>query len=240
MTPSEKEKIIKEGFDTIRRVYNLRDDLLTDAGKLEAAKESNRKLSDRVANLEVTIKTLNAAIDKKDAEIHRLNNRLKSRDDAMLATIDALEENRDNIYDKYLELCHIHDADVCIKKQMIADNRKKKEEIKRLKDKYNALHNVHVKLCRDYDVLHKAMITEVMGYAAHDIKDEELEAEKESYACDKRKSSKLESDFHELRRRFNDLYFYYIHGTIALKDITSFTDWFKDTFGDFGVYDEEE
>lgn len=80
MTPSEKEKIIKEGFDAIRKVYNLRDDLLEDAGKLEAVRESNRKLSDRVANLEVTIKTLNAAIDKKDVEIR-----------ALKATNEALE-----------------------------------------------------------------------------------------------------------------------------------------------------
>lgn len=76
MTPSEKEKIIEEGFDAIRKVYNLRDDLLSDSEKLEDVKESNRKLSDRVANLEVTIKALNSAIDKKDAEIERLREEL--------------------------------------------------------------------------------------------------------------------------------------------------------------------
>lgn len=224
MSPSEKERIIKEGFDAIRKVYNLRDDLLSDAGKLEAAKESNRKLSDRVANLEVTIKTLNSAIDKKDVEIHRLNNRLKSRDNAMLTTIEALEQNRDAIYDKYLELCHVHDADEEIKKQMIADNRKKKEEIKKLK--------------------------------------EELEAEKKSYWCDGCKGSeelrkahvklcskcntlcennaKLEDNFHELRRQINVIYFNAIHGELEVADFMAFMIWFKDTFGDFGVYDEEE
>lgn len=239
MTPSEKEKIIKEGFDAIRRVYNLRDDLLSDAGKLEAAKESNRKLSDRVANLEVTIKTLNSAIDKKDAEIHRLNDRLKS----MQATYELLEANRDNLYDSYLHLCHVHDVDEDIKRLMIVDNRKKKEEIKSLKDKYNALHNVHVKLCRDYDVLHKAMIAEVGGHAAHDIEDINTRLYKlkeESHACDIRKISKLESNFHELRQRLSKLYLYHVRDMLETKDVLSFTDWFKDTFGDFGVYDDDE
>lgn len=197
MTPSEKEKIIKEGFDAIRRVYNLRDDLLSDAGKLEAARESNRKLSDRVANLEVTIKTLNSAIDKKDAEIERLNNRLNRRDDAMSATIEALEKNRDNIYDKYLDLAHKSDADEEIKKHMIIDNRKKKDEIKSLR--------------------------------------EELEAEKY-----KNELANLEDSFHELRQKFNELYLWYARGMLESYHMIAFADWFKDTFGDFGVYDEEE
>lgn len=133
MTPSEKERIIEEGFDAIRKFYNLRDDLLEDAGKLEAAKESNRKLSDRVANLEVTIKTLNAAIDKKDAEIKR------------------------------------------------------------------------------------------------------LKAEKH-----KNEISELESGFHELRQRLSKLYLYHVRDMLETKDMLTFADWFKDTFGDFGIYDEEE
>lgn len=197
MTPSEKERIIEEGFDAIRKVYNLRDDLLADASKLEAAEESNRNLSDRVANLEVTIKVLNSAIDKKDVEIKRLTNRLNSRDDTMLATIEALEENRDTIYDLYLERCHKCDANENIMRQMIADNRKKKDEIKRLK--------------------------------------KELEAEKY-----KSEIAELESNFHELREKFSKLYLWYIHDMLQIKDITAFSDWFKDTFGDFGVYDEEE
>lgn len=146
MTPSEKEKIIEEGFDAIRKVYNLRDDLLSDAGKLEAAKESNRKLSDRVANLEVTIKTLNAAIDKKDVEIESL-----------------------------------------------------KEELVLLR-------KAHAKLCSDCNALSKSAVTK--------------------------------KDFHELRHRFNDMYLWYIHDALALKDVIAFADWFKETFGDFGVYDE--
>lgn len=209
MTPSEKERIIEEGFDAIRKVYNLRDDLLSDAGKLEAVKESNRKLSDRVANLEVTIRTLNSAIDKKDVEIHRLNNRLKSRDDAMLTTIEALEENRDNLYNSYLHLCHVTDADEDIKKQMIADNRKKKDEIKRLKEEYELLRKAHTKLCCDYNTL-----------------------------CENR--AKLEDNFHELRRQINAIYFNAIHGELEDIDFMAFMIWFKDTFGDFGVYDEEE
>lgn len=208
MTPSEKEKIIKEGFDAIRKVYNLRDDLLSDAGKLEVARESNRKLSDMVANLEVTIKTLNAAIDKKDVEIKRLNNRLNSRDDAMLATIEALEKNRDNIYDKYLELAHKSDADEEIKKHMIIDNRKKKEEIKRLKGELELLRKAHAKLCRDYNALSKTTVTE--------------------------------ANFHELREQISHLYLYYLHDILQLKDVTAFTHWFTETFGDFGIYDEEE
>lgn len=203
MTPSEKERIIEEGFDAIRRVYNLRDDLLSDAGKLEAAKESNRKLSDRVANLEVTIKTLNSAIDKKDVEIHRLNNRLNSRDDAMLTTIEALEKNRDNIYDKYLDLAHKSDADEEIKKHMIIDNRKKKEEIKRLKGELELLRSCkYNNLCEN--------------------------------------NAKLEFNFHELREKFAKLYLLYIGGMLDPKDVKDFTDWFNDTFGDFGIYDEEE
>lgn len=208
MTPSEKEKIIEEGFNAIRKVYNLREDLLSDAGKLEAAKESNRKLSDRVANLEVTIKTLNSAIDKKDVEIQRLNNRLKSRDDAMLTTIEALEENRDAIYDKYLELAHKSDADEEIKKHMIADNRKKKEKIKSLKRELELLRKAHMKLCGDYNALNKTTITE--------------------------------DNFHELRRQINAIYFNAIHGEFEITDFMAFMIWFKDTFGDFGVYDEEE
>ena len=121
MAPSEKEKIIEEGFDAIRKVYNLR-------GELEAAKESNRKLSDRVANLEVTIRTLNSAIDKKDAEIR-----------ALKATSEALERKRDFIHDNYLKLCHECDANENIMRRMIADNRKKKEEIKRLKEELTEL-----------------------------------------------------------------------------------------------------
>lgn len=208
MTPSEKEKIIEESFDAIRRVYNLRNDLLSDAGKLEAAKESNRKLSDRVANLEETIKALNSAIDKKDVEIKRLNKKLNIRDNAMLATIEALKKNRDNIYDKYLELCHTHYADESIKKQMIADNRKKKDEIKRLKKELELLRKAHAKLCRDYNALSKTTVTE--------------------------------ANFHELREQISHLYLYYLHDILQLKDMTAFTDWFKDTFGDFGIYDEEE
>lgn len=199
MTPSEKEKIIKDSYEAIKDLYILRNELLTDAGKLEAAKESNRKLSDMVANLEVTIKTLNAAIDKKDVEIKRLNNRLNSRDDAMLATIKALEMNRDNIYDEYLDLAHKSDADEEIKKQMVIDNRKKKEEIKRLKEENR-------KVAEKY----KSVIAE------------------------------LESNFHELRHRLGDLYLYHVHDTLETKDIIAFTDWFKDTFGDFGINDEEE
>lgn len=209
MTPSEKEKIIKEGFDAIRKVYNLRDNLLSDADKLEAARESNRKLSDRVANLEVTIKALNSAIDKKDVEIKRLNNRLNSRDDAMLTTIEALEENRDAIYDRYLELAHKSDADEEIKRHMIADNRKKKEEIKSLREELELLRKAHTKLCCDYNTL-----------------------------CENR--AKLEDNFHELRKKFSKLYLLYIGGMLELKDVASFSDWFIDTFGDFGVYDEEE
>lgn len=149
MTPSEKEKIIKEGFDAIRRVYNLRDDLLSDAKKLEAVRESNRKLSDRVANLEVTIKTLNAAIDKKDVEIKEL--------------------------EKELDL----------------------------------LRKAHVKLCSDYNTL-----------------------------CEN--NAKLESGFHELRQRLSKLYLYHVHDMLETKDMLTFSNWFTETFGDFGVYDEEE
>lgn len=152
MTPSEKEKIIKEGFDAIRKVYNLRDDLLEDAGKLEAAKESNRKLSDRVANLEVTIRTLNSAIDKKDAEI------------------------------------------------------------KRLREKYDLLNRAHAKLCEKYNNLCEATAVTAV----------------------------TEDKFHELRDKFAKLYVWYIHGLLEIKDVIAFTDWFKDTFGDFGIYDEEE
>lgn len=217
MTPSEKERIIEEGFDAIRKVYNLRDDLLEDAGKLEAVRESNRKLSDRVANLEVTIKTLNSAIDKKDTEIR-----------ALKATSEALERNRDSIYDKYLELCHVIDADEELKKRMIADNRKKKDEIKRLKEEleaekkihccdkcvcsvkkeYELLRKAHAKLCGDYDTLSKTTVT------------------KES--------------FHELRQRLSKLYLYHVHDMLQTKDLIAFADWFTETFGDFGVYDEEE
>lgn len=208
MTPSEKERIIKEGFDVIRKVYNLRDDLLSDAGKLEAARESNRKLSDRVANLEVTIKTLNSAIDKKDVEIHRLNNRLKSRDGALMTTIEALEQNRYAIYDSYLELLHKHNADEVIKKQMIADNRKKKDEIKSLKKELVSLQISHEKLCEKYNSLSKTTVTE--------------------------------SGFHELRQRLNKLYLYHVHDRLETKDMLTFLNWFTETFGDFGVYDEEE
>lgn len=218
MSPSEKERIIEEGFDAIRKVYNLRDDLLEDAGKLEAAKESNRRLSDRVANLEVTIKTLNSAIDKKDTEIR-----------ALKATSEALERNRDSIYDKYLELCHVIDADEELKKRMIADNRKKKDEIKRLKEEleaekkihccdkcvcsvkkeYELLRKAHAKLCSDYNTLNE-------------------------------NNAKLEDNFHELRRKFSDIYLYYVHDTLEIGDLLDFSKWIKDTFGDFGVYDEEE
>lgn len=162
MTPNEKEKIIKEGFDAIRRVYNLRDDLLEDAGKLEAVRESNRKLSDRVANLEVTIRCLNSAIDKKDAEI------------------------------------------------------------KRLREELDLLQKSHAKLCGDYNKLNKALT-------------EELEAEKY-----KSEMIDLETDFHELRQRLSKLYLYHVHEILETKDFMLFFDWFKDTFGDFGVYDEEE
>lgn len=169
MTPSEKEKIIKEGFDAIRKVYNLRDDLLEDAGKLEAAKESNRKLSDRVANLEVTIKTLNAAIDKKDVEIKRLKEELEAEK-------------------------KIHCCDKCVCS---------------VKKEYELLRKAHTKLCCDYNSL-----------------------------CENR--AKLEDNFHELREKFGDLFFYYAHGTLKIKDVMAFADWFKDTLGDFGVYDDEE
>lgn len=226
MTPSEKERIIEEGFDAIRRVYNLRNDLLSDAGKLEAARESNRKLSDRVANLEVTIKTLNTAIDKKDAEIKRLENRLKSRDDAMLATIEALETNRDIIYDRYLECCHKRDANEDIKRQMIADNRKKKDEIKRLKEELDLLQKAHTKLCCDYSDLNRT--AKVNAGVVH----------KYNALCEK--TAILEDNFHELREKFSKLHLWYIHDMLQFKDITAFWDWFKDTFGDFGVYDEEE
>lgn len=193
MTPSEKEKIIKEGFDAIRKVYNLRDDLLSDADKLEAARESNRKLSDRVANLEVTIKALDSAIDKKDVEIQRL-----------------------------------------------------REELDLLK-------KAHAKLCGDYDKLHKAMIAEVMGYATHDADEEikslreELELLRKVHAklCCKyntlcENNAKLEDNFHELRRRFSNLYSYQVHDVLETKDMIAFSDWIKNTFGDFGIYDEEE
>lgn len=225
MTPSEKEKIIKEGFDAIRKVYNLRDDLLEDAGKLETVRESNRKLSDRVANLEVTIKTLNAAIDKKDVEIKELENRLKS----LQATYESLERNRDNIYDSYLRLCHVTDADEEIKKQMIVDNRKKKEEIKSLKEEleaekkihccdrcvcsvkkeYELLRKAHMKLCSDYNTLNE-------------------------------NNAKLEDNFHELRERLVGMY---MTGTLrgfSTSDFTEFAKWFNDTFGDFGVYDDDK
>lgn len=211
MTPSEKEKIIEEGFDAIRKVYNLRGDLLEDAGKLEAAKESNRKLSDRVANLEVTINVLNSAIDKKDAELKRL------------------EKNKDAIYDRYLERCHKCDVNEYIMRQMIADNRKKKDEIKRLREEleaekehhgcdkcvcsvkkeYELLRKAHIKLCSDYNTLNE-------------------------------NNAKLEADFHELRQRLSKLYLYHVHDMLETKDLIAFTDWFKDTFGDFGVNDEEE
>lgn len=227
MTPSEKERIIEEGFDAIRKVYNLRDDLLSDAGKLEAAKESNRKLSDRVANLEVTIKTLNSAIDKKDTEIHRLNNRLKSRDNAMLTTIEALEQNRDAIYDRYLECCHKCDANENIMRQMIADNRKKKDEIKSLKEELEAEKKFHC--CDGCGNIRKIKALEKCC--------EENRKNAEKY---KSEITKLESDFHELRNRFNDMYLWYIHDALALKDVIAFVDWFKDTFCDFGVNDEEE
>jgi chromosome segregation ATPase len=226
MTPSEKERIIEEGFDAIRKVYNLRDDLLSDADKLEAARESNRKLSDRVANLEVTIETLNSAIDKKDAEIKRLENRLKSRDDAMLATIKALEANRDNIYDRYLERCHKYDANEDIMRQMIADNRKKKDEIKRLKEELDLLQKAHTKLCCDYSDLNRT--AKVNAGVVH----------KYNALCEK--TAILEDNFHELRERFSRLYLLYIGSMLEPKDVTAFTDWFIETFGDFGIYDEEE
>lgn len=221
MTPSEKERIIEEGYEAIKDLYILRNELLTDAGNLEAARESNRKLSDRVANLEETIKALNSAIDKKDVEIRRLNNRLKSRDDAMLATIKALEENRDNIYDRYLERCHKCDANENIMRRMIADNRKKKEEIKRLKEELEA--EKKILCCDGCGSIRKIKAIE-KGCA-------------EKY---KSEMAELASNFRELRHRFSNLYFYYIHGTLEIKDVKAFTDWFKDTFGDFGVYDEEE
>lgn len=186
MTPSEKEKIIEEGFDAIRKVYNLRGDLLEDAGKLEAAKESNRKLSDRVANLEVTIKTLSAAIDKKDAEI------------------------------------------------------------KSLREKYDLLNRAHAKLCGDYDKLHKAMIAEVMGYATHDA-EEDLESQQKAHIklCEKynallEKTAVLEDKIHDFREKFSKLYLLYIHEMLDAKDMTAFAHWFNETFGDFGIYDEEE
>lgn len=239
MTPSEKERIIEEAFDAIRRVYNLRDELLSDAGKLEAERESNRKLSDRVANLEVTIKTLNSAIDKKDVEIKRLENRLNSRDDAMLTTIEALEKNRDNIYDEYLKRCHECDANENIMRRMIADSRKKKDEIKSLREKYDLLNRAHAKLCGDYDKLHKAMIAEVMGYATHDA-EEDIKKLKEELELLRKAHAKLEDNFHELREKFAKLYLLYIGGMLEPKDVKDFTDWFNDTFGDFGIYDEEE
>lgn len=208
MTPSEKERIIVEGFDAIRKVYNLRDDLLADAGKLEAVKESNRKLSDRVANLEVTIKALDSAIDKKDVEIKRLNNRLKSRDDAMLTAIEALEENRDAIFDKYLELAHKSDADEEIMRHMIADNRKKKEEIKNLREELYLLQKAHTKLCGDYNSLRKITVTE--------------------------------ANFHELRQKLTNMYTLNTIRGFSTSDFTEFAKWFTDTFGDFGINDEEE
>lgn len=216
MTPSEKEKIIKDSYDAIKDLYILRNELLTDAGKLEAAKESNRKLSDRVANLEVTIKSLNAAIDKKDAEIRDLK-----------ATTEAFKRKWSTNYDDYLALCRKCDSNENIMRQMIADSRKKKDEIKSLR--------------------------------------EELEAEKKSYCCDgcgsirriealkkgceenrkvaekyKSEIAELESNFHELRHRLGDLCWYLVLDKPATKDIKAFVDWFKGTFGDFGVNDEEE
>lgn len=227
MTPSEKEKIIKEGFDAIRKVYNLRDDLLSDAGKLEAARESNRKLSDRVANLEVTVEALNNAIDKKVEEIKRLNNRLNSRDDAMLATIEALEKNRDAIYDRYLECCHKCDANENIMRQMIADNRKKKDEIKSLREELEE--NSQKTCCVGFEAIRRI---EALKKGC-----EENRKVAEKY---KNEIAKLEDNFHELRHRLDDLYFYHVHDTLGIKDIIAFTDWFKDTFGDFGINDEEE
>jgi predicted nuclease with TOPRIM domain len=208
MTPSEKERIIKEGFDAIRKVYNLREDLLADADKLEAAKESNRKLSDRVANLEVTIETLNSAIDKKDVEINIVKN------------------SNDTIFDNYLGLCHKYDANEDIKRQMIADNRKKKDEIKRLKEELDLLQKAHTKLCCDYSDLNRT--AKVNAGVVH----------KYNALCEK--TAILEDNFHELRERFARLYLLYIDSMLEPKDVTAFTDWFNATFGDFGVYDEEE
>lgn len=227
MTPSEKEKIIKDSYEAIKDLYILRNELLTDAGNLEAAKESNRKLSDRVANLEETIKVLNSAIDKKKEEIKRLNNRLNSRDDALLATIEALEKNRDNIYDKYLDLAFKSDADEEIKKRMIIDNRKKKEEIKSLREELEAEKKFHC--CdgcgsiRRIEALKKGC--------------EENRKVAEKY---KSEIAILEDNFHELREKFARLYLLYMGSMLEHKDVTAFTDWFKDTFGDFGIYDEEE
>ena len=211
MTPSEKERIIKERYKAIR-------DLLEDADKLEATRESNRKLSDRIANLEVTIKILNSAIDKKDAEIKILENRLK-----------VAENSRDTIYDNYLERCHKCDANEDIMRQMIANNRKKKEEIKRLKEEleaekksnrcdkcvcsvkkeYELLRKAHMKLCSDYNTLNE-------------------------------NNAKLEDNFHELRERLVGMY---MTGTLrgfSTSDFTEFAKWFNDTFGDFGVYDDDK
>lgn len=216
MTPNEKERIIKEGFDAIRRVYNLRDDLLSDAGKLEAVKESNRKLSDRVANLEVTIKTLNAAIDKKDVEIR-----------ALKVTIEALEKNRDAIYDRYLERCHKCDANENIMRQMIADNRKKKEEIKRLREELEE--NSQKTCCVGFEAIRR-------------IEALKKGCEENRKVAEKYKSeiAKLEDNFHESRRRFSNLYLYQVHDILQTKDIIAFTHWFTETFGKFGIYDEEE
>lgn len=147
MTPSEKERIIKEGFDAIRKVYNLRDDLLEDAGKLEAVTESNRK--------------------KKD-EIKRLKEELEAEK-------------------------KIHCCDKCVCS---------------VKKEYELLRKAHAKLCSDYDTLSKTTVT------------------KES--------------FHELRQRLSKLYLYHVHDMLETKDLIAFTDWFTETFGDFGVYDEEE
>lgn len=193
MTPSEKEKIIKDSYDAIKDLYILRNELLTDAGNLEAARESNRKLSDRVANLEVTIKALNSAIDKKDVEI------------------------------------------------------------KSLREKYDLLNRAHVKLCGDYDKLHKAMIAEVMGYATHDAEEdikklkEDLESQQKARVklCEKynallEKTAVLEDKIHDFREKFSKLYLLYIHEMLDAKDMTAFVHWFNDTFGDFGNNDEEE
>lgn len=216
MTPSEKEKIIEEGFDAIRKVYNLRGDLLEDAGKLEAAKESNRKLSDRVANLEVTIRTLNSAIDKKDVELRDLK-----------ATTEAFKRKWDTIYDDYLALCHKCDSNENIMRRMIADSRKKKDEIKKLKEELEAEKKSHC-----YDGCGSIRRIEALKKGC-----EENRKVAEKY---KSEIAELESNFHELRHRLGDLCWCLVLNKLATKDIEAFTDWFKDTFGDFGIHDEEE
>jgi hypothetical protein len=54
------------------------------------------------------------------------------------------------------------------------------------------------------------------------------------------KTAILEDNFHELRKRFARLYLLYMGSMLEPKDVKAFTDWFTETFGDFGIDDEEE